>query len=495
MGVEKSRLLPMVENNKNIAVVFVHGLNGDPVNTWRKDHLTKTLPELLGYDNELKAFDFYSYGYKTGFTARQYDFSAVAEILFSDIQAQLPTRDIVFVAHSMGGLVIQQYIVNRFEQYDSENLKRIKGIVYLSVPFQGAGLARVLPKLIINKQIRSLRKQNPLLVQLEDKWHKYFFRGGVESLPIELRHKIPQIAFHGAQDLVVSEASASPLHLDATVYKVDENHTSICKVDKDSTIYKHIKKFLLEIALSSTKVNSMILYVHGYEKQTYEYQPDVELDWTQYFEVSSSPRILPSTKIWGDILAPQLDLATSLWSQEWVKKGGRIRLYSKLSLPGGVLIGNRFPRTKGAIVEVEHYKQIWSSDKIDKEYKIVPKRSPGNATGSTRAIMILSVTNNIENAVKQHLEQNNIDYRVIVNILPPNGPGHMNIENAEQAVAYAFGVKNVADELRSQDIQEIFLFLNCPFSVAVFVGHYLTVMCPIHIFDFANPGYVPSCRI
>lgn len=115
--------------------------------------------------------------------------------------------------------------MNRFEQYDSENLKRIKGIVYLSVPFQGAGLARVLPKLIINKQIRSLRKQNPLLVQLEDKWHKYFFRGGVESLPIELRHKIPQIAFHGAQDLVVSEASASPLHLDATVYKVDENHT------------------------------------------------------------------------------------------------------------------------------------------------------------------------------------------------------------------------------------------------------------------------------
>ena len=93
------------------------------------------------------------------------------------------------------------------------------------------------------------------------------------------------------------------------------------------------------------------------------------------------------------------------------------------------------------------------------------------------------VTNkvSIENAVKQHLEQNNIDYRVIVNILPPNGPGHMNIENAEQAVAYAFGVKNVADELRSQDIQEIFLFLNCPFSVAVFVGHYLTVMCPIHI--------------
>ena len=85
----------MVKNNKNIAVIFIHGLNGDLVDTWKRDRLTKSLPELLGHDEGLKEFDFYSYGYKTGLKPSQYDFSAVAEILYSDIQAQLPGQDIV----------------------------------------------------------------------------------------------------------------------------------------------------------------------------------------------------------------------------------------------------------------------------------------------------------------------------------------------------------------------------------------------------------------
>ena len=48
----------MVKNNKNIAVIFIHGLNGDLVDTWKRDRLTKSLPELLGHDEGLKEFDF-----------------------------------------------------------------------------------------------------------------------------------------------------------------------------------------------------------------------------------------------------------------------------------------------------------------------------------------------------------------------------------------------------------------------------------------------------
>ena len=422
MGVEKAELYPVVENNKNIAVIFVHGLSGHPFETWRKDSLTKSLPELLGHEVELKGFNFYSYGYKTGLKPAQYDFPAVAEILQADIQAQLPGRDIVFVAHSMGGLIVQQYIINQYKSFDSENLKRIKGAVYLSVPFQGAALASVLPKALVNKQIRSLRKENSLLEDLEEDWHKYFFRGGIENLPESLKHKIPQIAFHGAQDRIVSELSSSPLHLDAKIYKVDENHKSICKVDKNSTVFKHIKSFLIEIS-NLTEVNAMVLHVHGYDKQEYPNQPDVELDWTSFFDVTKNPRVLPTLETWDEKLAPQLQLATSTWSQDWVNKGGHVRLYSKLCLPGGLLIGNRFSRTKGAIIEVDHYRQIWSSEKGDPTFKSVPKRTPGNHQESLRAVLMLSVTHNIQSAVKQHLDKVNPDYRMMVNILPPNGPG------------------------------------------------------------------------
>lgn len=494
MGVEKAELHSVVHNNKNMAVVFVHGLSGHPFHTWRKDDLAKCLPELLGHDAELKGFDFYSYGYKTGFTPAQYDFSTVAELLYGDIQAQLPGRDIVFVAHSMGGLVVQQYIINRFKNFDSENLKKIKGAVYLSVPFQGAGLASVFPRLFINKQILSLRKENSLLEDLEKDWHKYFFRGGIESLPEVLKHKIPQIAFYGAQDRVVSELSASPLHLDAKIYNVDHDHKSICKVDEKSTVFKHIKSFLSELA-KTTEANAMVLHVHGYEKQEYAFQPDVELDWTSFFDVSTNPRVLPTLDTWNEKLVPQLQLASSTWSQDWVKKGGRLRLYAKLCLPGGVLIGNRFSRTKGAVIEVDHYRQIWSSEKTDTTFKTVFKRTPGSHPESLRAVLVLSVTHNIQSAVEQHLDKINADYRIMVNVLPPNGPGQESIASEEQAVAYAKDVKAMADDLRRQGIEEFYLFLNCPFSVAVFVGHYLTAMCPVQVFDYTVPGYTESCRL
>ena len=69
------------------------------------------------------------------------------------------------------------------------------------------------------------------------------------------------------------------------------------------------------------------------------------------------------------------------------------------------------------------------------------------------------------------------------------------IQNAEQAVAYAKDVKEIADDLRRQGIEEFYMFLNCPFSVAVFVGHYLTAMCPVQVFDYAIPEYTESCRL
>lgn len=84
--------------------------------------------------------------------------------------------------------------------------------------------------------------------------------------------------------------------------------------------------------------------------------------------------MLPSTEVWTKTLTLQLELATTVWSQEWVKKGGRIRIYSKLSLPGGILLGSRFSKTKGAIIEAEQSKQIWSTDSYDKSLKLTPKR-------------------------------------------------------------------------------------------------------------------------
>jgi len=272
MGVDQSQLIKVAGQSKEsrIAVIFVHGLGGDPVDTWRKDEQSKTLYELLGQDAAMANSELYSFGYRTGFKPWQYDFTTVAKLLYTDIQATLPGRDIVFVAHSMGGLVVQQYIVDRYESFDNINLRTIRGVVNLSVPFRGSGLAELFPKWLANSQLRSLKRRNPLLARLEENWNKYVYRGGTDALPESLKHTIPQISLRGERDRIVAGFSSSPLYLGGDIFAVDEDHSSICKVaDENSTTYKTIRNFLHKQieSLLPIKSEAMVLHIHGYDKQ------------------------------------------------------------------------------------------------------------------------------------------------------------------------------------------------------------------------------------
>ncbi|SFE87813.1 hypothetical protein SAMN04487969_108182 [Paenibacillus algorifonticola] len=79
MSIEKAKLIQIVarSTNSQVAVIFVHGIGGDPHDTWRKDQQTKPLFELLGDEPLLSDVEFYSYGYRTGITPLQYDFMTI----------------------------------------------------------------------------------------------------------------------------------------------------------------------------------------------------------------------------------------------------------------------------------------------------------------------------------------------------------------------------------------------------------------------------------
>ncbi|WP_017690276.1 alpha/beta fold hydrolase [Paenibacillus sp. PAMC 26794] len=497
MSVVKAGLMKISSSleDSSFVVVFIHGIGGDPYNTWRKNPQTKTMIELLGNDPDLKDAEFYSYGYRTGIKPLQYDFKKVAKLLHSDIQANLAGKDLLFVAHSMGGLVVQQYIVDRYESYESADLKCVKGVVYLSVPFYGSGWAELLPKKMVNRQIRSLRRKNKDLVQLEENWNKYVYRGGIDKLVDSLKHEISQISFYGVRDQVVVESSSTPLYLGSEVNYVDEDHKSICKIDDKTTVYKLIRSFLIKLIVpQSIKRDYMILHVHGFDKQQLPENAHFELDWTEYFDANTSPRRLPSSEEWG-VMSKELNEAAKYWSQKKVTAESSIRVYAKLNLPGGVLIGNRFSRTRGVHIEVAQYEQIWSSTELDSNFKVAKITHSGNEITNKRAVMVLSVTRDIKNDIQAFLNDCSVNYSQLINLSPDSGAGRDSIVGAGQAVAFAAEVKVAADELKQSGIETIDLYLNCPIGVAILVGHYLTAVSPIRIFDYANPGYVVACSI
>lgn len=489
VGIKNANLIKRSPSQNQFAVIFIHGFTGHHEDTWRKDKNSTGLIEAIIHDAELKGFDVYSFGYRTGLSFGQYDFKAVAGVLHSEIQAKIPNQNLIFITHSMGGLAAQQYIIDRYDTFDEGNLKKIKGVVFLGVPFEGSKLA-ILP---LNKQVKSLGEGNPLLTNLKNNWQKFVTRGGVASLPIELQHEFHRLSIIGVRDKFVSSDSSNPFHIDAeNVFKVDDTHTSLCKGDEKSPTFKHIKQFLLNVFNEHTDV--MVLGINGFDKRNFE-GADYTIDWTDYFDINAKPRKLPDTKTWNSELIPSIKTALDLWSEKWVQKGGEIRIVGKFCLTGGLLIGSRFSRTKGVKLEVEHYGEMWKAETLDPLFKANPNYSGGNSSESNTAVVIISVTHNIENQVKSFLFEKKYSYKQVVNILPPKGVGQGSIENERQAAAYAAKVKDIFDHLQSQGIKEIAMFINAPLSLSVFIGHWLTATCPIQTFEYDGTGYVLSCKM
>lgn len=496
MGVKKAELFPKMDRKSKHAVIFVHGLHGDPNNTWRQRKSAKTLPELFSLDKELDIIDVYSFGYPSNLIVN-YDFREVSKILYSEIKAHLAGKDIIFIAHSMGGLVVQQYLIDQCELFHSEAVRQVKGIVYLAVPFSGSSKADFFSWFVpFHKQVHSLTTNNPALDKLRENWIKYVYQGGDERLPDAHRVDVSQIAIYGVRDRIVTKNSASPFHIGATIIPSDAGHKHICKVDQFSTEYKHIKDFIIENVMSKTKpIQPMVVHIHGWVKQGFPEETHYQLDWVRHFQLSPSIRNLPSPEVWTTEILPEVEFISKEWSEKWSKQGGTVRIYAKLCLTGALLIGSRLSCTKGVKLEVEHYGQIWAADKSDLSYKAIPKTTFGNSVASSRAILILSVTKDIQNEVEQHLNSTQETYKKIVNLLPPNEPGRESIKSSSHALSYAISVKDEIEKLKNEGIKEVFLFLNTPLSVAFFVGHRLTASCPIKTFEFNGTGYVPASNI
>ena len=247
-----------IQNNK--AIIFIHGLNGHELNTWRKKNETKdeqnlSLPELFSTDIDFSQYDVYTFSYSTGFFLKQYDVDEISRLLETAMRNQLHGKNhVFFVTHSQGGLVARQLINHLLTQGKKEEVDRIEGVVYFAVPFAGATLGSyakvfsefipaIFGKYLISVQVISLAIFHKQLGLLQESWKSNMQQ---RKLP-NLREK----AIIALKDTTVSSFSAKPDYV-TDIEEVDENHTSICKFDKNHFLYGSIKRF---ITLNKTAEN------------------------------------------------------------------------------------------------------------------------------------------------------------------------------------------------------------------------------------------------
>lgn len=165
-----------------VVVVFVHGLLGDPKASWG------STSAYLETDLELKGrFKADFFRYPAGLSAwlpfikyipgvRDLPFLRRA-IRIQDAALGLETHintvhgtssPIVLIAHSMGGLVIRQYLINAVANGTAQ---RIKSALLFAVPNKGANLAALGDRLSLSShQIRQLAPDSDYLENLNRRW-------------------------------------------------------------------------------------------------------------------------------------------------------------------------------------------------------------------------------------------------------------------------------------------------------------------------------------
>jgi pimeloyl-ACP methyl ester carboxylesterase len=133
--------LSVSQSEPELDVIFVHGLGSD-AGGWVNRVTNFDWPVELGERNaRLRTMAVEYYAPMMGHQAVSPSYQALAIKLFDDLtQRDVGTRPIVFVAHSLGGIMVKQ-LLRHAEAKKHKIFKQTRTVIFLSTPHSGATIA------------------------------------------------------------------------------------------------------------------------------------------------------------------------------------------------------------------------------------------------------------------------------------------------------------------------------------------------------------------
>ncbi|KAL7960849.1 hypothetical protein V8C34DRAFT_312462 [Trichoderma compactum] len=140
-----------LDKRNAVDIVAIHGLNGDRVGTWTdKTTNVNWLSNASCLPKDVPNARVFSFGYNsaTYFSRSNSDVQDYASELLAEVKAHRRSdaekrRPIVFICHSLGGLVFKQAMVRAHEQnqFYSSLMESVRGVIFFATPHKGSSLA------------------------------------------------------------------------------------------------------------------------------------------------------------------------------------------------------------------------------------------------------------------------------------------------------------------------------------------------------------------
>jgi hypothetical protein len=279
---------PVEEQNETLStnkvdsldIVFIHGLRGDPFGTWRTDMHDEIdgdndiWPDIFLYKDlkkKYKNLHFITLGYEAGVVSWSSPWPSLsleerARLMLRALYAakvgvhekgNADQRPVIFITHSMGGLLLKKMLLQakELQQSNIENfpvlgvssiLENTKGIIFLAVPHFGSDIANH----VNSESIRSLIRAHPAirdlcldagrLVDLNEAFKK------LELNCLSVAEEKPAPLGMGISTVVVKPHSANP-GIGQFYILPESDHMTICKIKTtQDPLYQQVVKFVLD---------------------------------------------------------------------------------------------------------------------------------------------------------------------------------------------------------------------------------------------------------
>lgn len=244
---------------------------------------------------------------------------------------------------------------------------------------------------------------------------------------------------------------------------------------------------------NAAEEKTVVVWIHNWTSETFEPEADYELDWSSHFDRST--RGVPRPEVWDGNLVPAL---RAMHKEILAKRRERlVRFRGKCALSTGIALGAVFPTVGGWTFEIPQppARVHWRSDvTASSPYKLVVDVVDGAIEG-TDLVIGLNVRGDSRAEVIEYIASTGRPPRLFAFFSSPS-VGALGIAGAEEAVAFAVAAREqIGTLLKQHRVSSSRLFFYGPFALAVFLGQQLTSVGKVELFEYQNPGYVPSCTL
>ncbi|KAI1204936.1 uncharacterized protein F4807DRAFT_300678 [Annulohypoxylon truncatum] len=226
-------------------IIFVHGLGGHSQRTWSMNHDPSLFwPKLwLPFEPDIGKARILTFGYNAAWHGATRSIASITdfakELLFEmrfsidehGADLNIGANPIVFVVHSMGGLVVKKaYLLGLHDENYRNVIQSISAIMFLSTPHRGTNLAKILNRVLgasfqsPKNFVSDLNKSSPAIEELNEQFRHLAPKLSIWSFYETLATSI------GPKKVMILEKESSVLGYPAEISRpLQADHHNVCK--------------------------------------------------------------------------------------------------------------------------------------------------------------------------------------------------------------------------------------------------------------------------